>query len=64
VYGVLAPYMLAATASTPLLKGQFVDSDVRWNVICDSTDSNMVVFHDHPDLKNINTKNQKLNRKR
>jgi len=56
--------MLAASAATPLLKGQFVDTDVRWNVICDSTDSNMLVFNDYPDLKNINTKNLFTNRKR
>jgi gamma-glutamyl:cysteine ligase YbdK (ATP-grasp superfamily) len=41
VYGVVAPLMLALSASTPIMKGQFTDTDVRWNTISDSTNSNV-----------------------
>lgn len=36
--------MLAISAATPIMKGQFTDTDVRWNTISDSTNSN--VLHD------------------
>lgn len=35
--------MLAISASTPILKGQFTDTDVRWDTISDSTNSNLQV---------------------
>jgi len=42
VYGVIAPLMLAISAATPIMKGQFTDTDVRWNTIRDSTNSNVL----------------------
>lgn len=35
---VLAPVMMALTASTPILKGRIADTDARWGVICESVD--------------------------
>ena len=35
---VMAPIMMALTASTPILKGRIVDTDARWSVIGDSCD--------------------------
>jgi glutamate--cysteine ligase catalytic subunit len=35
---VLSPIMLALTASTPILRGRLVDTDVRWGVISASVD--------------------------
>ena len=35
---VMAPIMMALTASTPILKGRIADTDVRWRVISDSCD--------------------------
>jgi len=39
---VIAPLMLAISAATPIMKGQFTDTDVRWNTITDSTNSNVL----------------------
>lgn len=44
MYAVIAPLMLALSASTPILKGEFTDTDVRWNTISDSTNSNKVMI--------------------
>ena len=35
---VLAPIMMALTASTPILKGRLVDTDCRWGIISESVD--------------------------
>mmetsp|Transcript_27192 Transcript_27192/g.30085 ORF Transcript_27192/g.30085 Transcript_27192/m.30085 type:complete len:953 (+) Transcript_27192:147-3005(+) len=35
---VMAPIMMALTASTPLLKGRIADTDTRWGVISESVD--------------------------
>jgi Glutamate-cysteine ligase len=35
---VMAPIMMALTASTPILKGRLADTDCRWGVICESVD--------------------------
>ena len=35
---VLAPIMLAMTASTPIFKGRLADVDARWNIIAQSVD--------------------------
>ena len=35
---VLAPIMMALTASTPILKGRLADTDARWGVISESVD--------------------------
>lgn len=35
---VVAPIMMALTASTPILKGRLADTDCRWGVISESTD--------------------------
>jgi glutamate--cysteine ligase catalytic subunit len=35
---VMAPIMMALTASTPFLKGRIADTDCRWGVISDSVD--------------------------
>ena len=35
---VLAPIMMALTASTPILKGRLADTDCRWGVISESVD--------------------------
>lgn len=35
---VLAPVMMALTASTPILKGRIADTDARWGVISESVD--------------------------
>jgi glutamate--cysteine ligase catalytic subunit len=35
---VLAPIMMALTASTPLLRGRIADTDCRWGIICESVD--------------------------
>jgi glutamate--cysteine ligase catalytic subunit len=35
---VLAPLLLALSASTPVLKGQLADTDTRWSVISQSVD--------------------------
>ena len=35
---VLAPIMMALTASTPILKGRLADTDCRWGIICESVD--------------------------
>ena len=35
---VLAPIMMALTASTPILKGRIADTDCRWGVISESVD--------------------------
>lgn len=35
---VMAPIMMALTASTPLLKGRIADTDCRWGIISESVD--------------------------
>eukprot|EP00543_Licmophora_paradoxa_P006555 CAMPEP_0202455790 /NCGR_PEP_ID=MMETSP1360-20130828/13230_1 /ASSEMBLY_ACC=CAM_ASM_000848 /TAXON_ID=515479 /ORGANISM="Licmophora paradoxa, Strain CCMP2313" /LENGTH=914 /DNA_ID=CAMNT_0049075451 /DNA_START=114 /DNA_END=2858 /DNA_ORIENTATION=+ len=35
---VLAPVMMALTASTPLLRGRIADTDARWGIISESVD--------------------------
>lgn len=35
---VMAPIMMALTASTPLLKGRIADTDARWGIISESVD--------------------------
>ena len=35
---VLAPIMMALTASTPILKGRLADTDARWGIISESVD--------------------------
>jgi len=35
---VLAPIMMALTASTPLLRGRIADTDARWGIISESVD--------------------------
>jgi glutamate--cysteine ligase catalytic subunit len=35
---VLGPIMLALTAATPIFHGRLVDTDVRWDMICQSVD--------------------------
>ena len=35
---VMAPIMMALTASTPILKGRLADTDARWGVITESVD--------------------------
>ena len=35
---VLAPIMMALTASTPLLRGRIADTDCRWGIISESVD--------------------------
>ena len=35
---VMAPIMLALTASTPILKGRIADTDARWGIISESVD--------------------------
>eukprot|EP00586_Coscinodiscus_wailesii_P019552 CAMPEP_0172506918 /NCGR_PEP_ID=MMETSP1066-20121228/199582_1 /TAXON_ID=671091 /ORGANISM="Coscinodiscus wailesii, Strain CCMP2513" /LENGTH=921 /DNA_ID=CAMNT_0013284207 /DNA_START=183 /DNA_END=2948 /DNA_ORIENTATION=- len=35
---VLAPIMMALTASTPILKGRLADTDCRWGIISESVD--------------------------
>jgi glutamate--cysteine ligase catalytic subunit len=35
---VMAPIMMALTASTPILKGRIADTDARWGVISESVD--------------------------
>ena len=35
---VMAPIMMALTASTPVLKGRLADTDCRWGIICESVD--------------------------
>jgi glutamate--cysteine ligase catalytic subunit len=35
---VLAPILMALTASTPILKGRLADTDARWGIICESVD--------------------------
>jgi len=35
---VLAPIMMALTASTPILKGRIADTDCRWGIISESVD--------------------------
>jgi glutamate--cysteine ligase catalytic subunit len=35
---VMAPIMMALTASTPILKGRLADTDARWGVISESVD--------------------------
>merc|ERR1719446_64064 len=35
---VMAPIMMALTASTPILKGRLLDTDTRWGIISESVD--------------------------
>lgn len=35
---VMAPIMMALTASTPVLKGRLADTDSRWGIISESVD--------------------------
>lgn len=35
---VMAPIMMALTASTPLMKGRILDTDARWGIISESVD--------------------------
>jgi glutamate--cysteine ligase catalytic subunit len=35
---VMAPIMMALTASTPILKGRLADTDARWGIISESVD--------------------------
>ncbi|KAG7346815.1 glutamine cyclotransferase [Nitzschia inconspicua] len=35
---VMAPIMMALTASTPILKGRLLDTDARWGIISESVD--------------------------
>ena len=40
---VVAPIMMALTASTPILKGRLADTDCRWGVISESVDDRTLV---------------------
>jgi Glutamate-cysteine ligase len=46
---VLAPIMMALTASTPILKGRIADTDVRWGVISESVDCRTPAERGRPD---------------
>lgn len=35
---ILSPLFLALTASTPIIKGQLTDWDVRWNILTQGVD--------------------------
>ena len=46
---VLAPIMMALTASTPILKGRIADTDVRWGIISESVDCRTPAERGRPD---------------
>jgi len=48
---VMAPIMMALTASTPLLKGRIADTDARWGVISESVDDRTPAERGRQDLK-------------
>jgi len=46
---VLAPIMMALTASTPILKGRLADTDCRWGIISESVDCRTLSERGRPD---------------
>jgi glutamate--cysteine ligase catalytic subunit len=46
---VLAPIMMALTASTPFLKGRIADTDARWGIISESVDDRTKAERGRPD---------------
>jgi len=46
---VMAPIMMALTASTPLLKGRIADTDARWGIISESVDDRTQAERGRPD---------------
>lgn len=46
---VMAPIMMALTASTPILKGRIADTDARWGVISESVDCRTPAERGRPD---------------
>eukprot|EP00549_Striatella_unipunctata_P000406 CAMPEP_0118689790 /NCGR_PEP_ID=MMETSP0800-20121206/9691_1 /TAXON_ID=210618 ORGANISM="Striatella unipunctata, Strain CCMP2910" /NCGR_SAMPLE_ID=MMETSP0800 /ASSEMBLY_ACC=CAM_ASM_000638 /LENGTH=919 /DNA_ID=CAMNT_0006587239 /DNA_START=823 /DNA_END=3582 /DNA_ORIENTATION=- len=46
---VLAPVMMALTASTPLVRGRIADTDARWGMISESVDCRTPTERGHPD---------------
>ena len=45
---VVAPIMMALTASTPILKGRLADTDCRWGIISESTDDRTLAERGRP----------------
>ena len=46
---VMAPIMMALTASTPILKGRIADTDARWGIISESVDDRTPAERGRPD---------------
>lgn len=46
---VMAPIMMALTASTPILKGRLADTDARWGIISESVDCRTPAERGRPD---------------
>jgi glutamate--cysteine ligase catalytic subunit len=46
---VMAPIMMALTASTPLLRGRIADTDTRWGIISESVDDRTLAERGLPD---------------
>jgi hypothetical protein len=46
---VMAPIMMALTASTPILKGRIADTDARWGIISESVDCRTPAERGRPD---------------
>ena len=46
---VMAPIMMALTASTPLLKGRIADTDARWGIISECVDDRTPAERGRPD---------------
>jgi glutamate--cysteine ligase catalytic subunit len=46
---VMAPIMMALTASTPFLRGRIADTDARWGIISESVDDRTLAERGRPD---------------
>lgn len=46
---VMAPIMMALTASTPIMKGRIADTDARWGIISESVDCRTPAERGRPD---------------
>eukprot|EP00978_Attheya_sp_CCMP212_P021837 scaffold64187_cov57-Attheya_sp.AAC.1 len=46
---ILAPIMMALTASTPLMRGRIADTDCRWGIISESVDCRSLAERGRPD---------------
>lgn len=46
---VMAPIMMALTASTPIMKGRIADTDARWGIISESVDDRTLAERGRPD---------------